>query len=127
MNLYYTHAPGVVTVDLRGPKLRKTVKVRDFPRTTLPFDTYDVAYFSTDDLNLQQLFEEVTGAKNRKKALRDFLEKPVSVKEPRKTKADRVREMVKNEKDDDVIAGLIHTDKVYVQRIRKSVESTERD
>lgn len=125
MNLYYTHAPGIVNIDLRGPRLRVNVKVRDFPRTGLPFDTYDVAYFDMKGLNLQEVFEVITGKKDRKRALLKYLEEESMSNGKRLTKADRIREMVLVEKDDAVIAGLIPADKAYVRRIRASVEAIE--
>lgn len=121
-NLYYAHAPGIVTIDLRGPHLRAMVKVREFPRTQLPFDTYDVAYFATHGVDLQEVFGVITGEKDWKVALLNYLEEEKDTKGRKRklTKADRIRELVQTEEDDNVIAGLIGSSKSYVASIRAS-------
>lgn len=65
---------GVVSFDFKGPELRASFTVQGFPKTTLPFDTRDIAFFNTKDVDLPTLLEAVSG-QDPKGAMLAFVEK----------------------------------------------------
>lgn len=72
MNVYFTQAPGVISVELKGPTLEFQTWLRGFPKTGLDFDTYDIAYFNVET-EVASLFEALSGKKNVKQAMKEFL------------------------------------------------------
>ena len=71
-SLFFCHEPKVVTFDLRGPFKRAKGKVFGFPETKLPYQTYDPAYFKFN-INVEKLFETLSGATDPKAAIQRFL------------------------------------------------------
>jgi len=73
--LFFAERPGIVHIDLRGPALHFKTIVRGFPKTTLPFDTYDIAYFPVDEDETNGLFEAVSGATDVRGAMKRYLDR----------------------------------------------------
>lgn len=71
-SLYFCERPGVVNIELKGPELAFRGTVSKFPKTTLPFQTYDIAYFSLN-INLIAMFVALSGEGDVKQALRNFM------------------------------------------------------
>lgn len=92
---YYCHKPGIVTITLKGPNLAYQTKVHSFAQTSIPFDTRDWAYFKVEGLDLQGMYDAVSGAKDRRAAMREFLERVPPLRAKRRTKADKIRELLK--------------------------------
>lgn len=69
---FYAIEPGLMFIDLDGPNLRFRRTVRDFPPTSLPYDTRDVAYFPVN-INTAALFASISGANDQKEAIREFM------------------------------------------------------
>lgn len=72
-NIFYCESKGIVSIEMRGPNLAFRDTVKDFPKTTLPFDTYDIAYFPIN-VDIQKLLASISGAEEPMKALAQFLE-----------------------------------------------------
>lgn len=70
---YFCHAPGVVSIDLDGPKKWFHTKVRQIPLTKLKFDSRDLTKFNVADVALDALFETLGGATDPKEAIRSLL------------------------------------------------------
>ncbi len=81
-NTYYCHAPGVVSIDLRGPDLKWRQDIRDFPNTVLEFDTRDFAPFRTDDLNVDSMFQAIAGEPDQLQAVLDYMDRPTIRRAP---------------------------------------------
>jgi len=71
-NVFYCERRGVVYIDLRGPYRRFRDTVRGFPKTTLPFDTDDIAMFELK-INVERMFDALTNSDDPKRDLRRFL------------------------------------------------------
>lgn len=71
--LFYCEHPGVLNIELKGPTLAFRDRVKDFPRTSLPFDTYDIAYLEIN-VDLQRMFASLAGAEKPMEVLKDFIE-----------------------------------------------------
>jgi len=71
-NIFYTEAKGIVSIEMRGPNLAFRDTVKDFPKTTLPFDTDDIAMFDVN-VDIQKLFTAISGSGDPKGSLREFL------------------------------------------------------
>src|SRR6266480_1312735 len=69
---FFAVKPGVLFMDLNGPNITLRRTVKDFPRTTLPFDTRDIAYFPVN-VNTASLFASISGAADQKEAIREFI------------------------------------------------------
>lgn len=65
---------GVVSFDFKGPELRASFTVQSFPKTVLPYDTRDIAFFNTKDIDLPALLEAVSG-QDPKAAMLAFVER----------------------------------------------------
>lgn len=65
--------PGTISVELKGPVIAAHITVTKFPLTSLPFDTYDIAYFNLN-FNLTGMFAHVSGATNPTEAMRQYVE-----------------------------------------------------
>lgn len=77
-NIFYVEENGIVSIEMRGPALAFRDTVKDFPKTTLPFDTDDIAMFNIN-VDVQEIFNAITDSDDPKAALRNFLnmeEKP---------------------------------------------------
>lgn len=72
-NVFYCERKGVVSIEMRGPALAFRDTVKDFPKTTLPFNTDDIAMFDIN-IDVQKVFSAISGAEDPKLALRQFLE-----------------------------------------------------
>lgn len=75
-NHYFCIKPGEVRIDLHGPNVYFTEVVKDFPKTTLAFDTFDISQFTfPKDFKLEALFLAITGLKGQavKNAMAAFL------------------------------------------------------
>lgn len=76
---YFCEEPGIVDIELKGPRLEFHERVKDFPRTSLPFDTYDIAYWSLN-VNVASIFAALSGTADPKETLRAFMSKaPVEI------------------------------------------------
>jgi len=78
-SLFYCHEPGYVSIDLRGPTLVWRQDVRDFPATTLTFDTRDFAAFRVD-LDVDAMFQEIAGAKDQLTAMLEYVDRPPTIR-----------------------------------------------
>lgn len=65
---------GVVTVNLTGPYRWFKRKFTDFPNTSLPFKSKDIAYFDLDGVDFDKLFMALDGADDQAKAIRRMME-----------------------------------------------------
>ncbi|HKZ42791.1 MAG TPA: hypothetical protein VJ044_17640 [Candidatus Hodarchaeales archaeon] len=72
-NIFYCQRKGTVAIELRGPDLAFRDTVKDFTKTTLPFDTNDIAMFPIN-VDVQRLFSAISGSEDPKKALRQYFE-----------------------------------------------------
>ena len=72
-NIFYCESRGTVSIEMRGPELSFRDTVRDFPKTTLPFDTDDISMFPIN-IDIQKIFAFISGSDDPKKALRQYLE-----------------------------------------------------
>ena len=72
-NLFYCERKGVVSIEMRGPELAFRDTVKDFPKTSLPFDTYDIAYFPIN-VDIQKLLGAISGSDEPMRSLAQFLE-----------------------------------------------------
>ena len=70
--LFYCEKPGRVHIELRGPKVAFRDTVQDFPRTTLPYQTYDIGYWALN-VNLVSMFSWVSGAVDPKAKMAEFI------------------------------------------------------
>lgn len=71
-NIFYCEEKGIVSIEMRGPSLAFRDTVEGFPKTTLPFDTDDIAMFDIN-IDVQEVFSAISGSDDPKKALREFL------------------------------------------------------
>lgn len=93
-NIFYVEAKGVVSIEMKGPVLAFRDTVKNFPKTSLPFDTDDIAMFDVEDIDIDQALASVSGAGDRwpemeppeaaKRALREFLEQEHIAAGPKK-------------------------------------------
>ncbi len=65
--LFFCHKPGVLTIELRDYKFH--AKIHDFPRTDLPFDTYDIAFFDVN-VSIPDVLEGMSGEEDPAEILR---------------------------------------------------------
>lgn len=72
-SLFYCESPGIVDIELKGPMLAFRDRVKDFPKTSLPMQTYDIAYFNIN-VKIVPMLNVLSGKKDVKDALRMFLE-----------------------------------------------------
>lgn len=79
-NIFHSIEPGTVYFELSGDiEFRKALT--DFPKTNLPYDTRDLAYFDSKTLNVEGLFAAISGITEEKAkfdAMSDFLKSPAS-------------------------------------------------
>ena len=79
-NIYHSIEPGTVYFELNGDiEFRRALT--GFPKTNLPFDTRDIAYFDSKTLNVEGMFAAITGITDEKAkfdAMSDFLKSPAS-------------------------------------------------
>ena len=52
--------PGLVNIDLKGPVHKHNTWIKEFPQTSLPFDTNDPAYLDLN-VDIDELFEVLSG------------------------------------------------------------------
>jgi len=71
-NIFVCESRGVVSIEMRGPFLAFRDTVKDFPKTTLPFDTDDIAMFDIN-VDVQGIFSAISGSDDPKKSLREYL------------------------------------------------------
>jgi len=74
-NMFFCHEIGVISIDLRGPRLIWRQDVRNFPRTKLPFETRDIAAFATD-VDVDAMFQTVAGTTDQLQAVLNYLDQP---------------------------------------------------
>lgn len=72
-NIFYCESKGTVSIEMKGPELAFRDTVKDFPKTTLPFDTDDIAMFDIN-VDVQKIFSYISGSEEPRKALREFME-----------------------------------------------------
>ena len=70
---YCEKPPGIVNVELKGPVIAHRARIKDVPKTTLPFDTYDIAYFSVSGVNIPAVFEAISGSREPFNTMRDVM------------------------------------------------------
>jgi hypothetical protein len=79
-NIYHSIEPGTVYFELSGDiEFRRALT--NFPKTNLPYDTRDLAYFDSKTLNVEAMFSAISGITNEKErfqAMEDFLKSPAS-------------------------------------------------
>jgi hypothetical protein len=73
----------IVSIEMRGPELAFRDTVKDFPKSSLPFDTNDIAMFDID-IDVLKLFSAINEAESPKKAMREFLDREVKFELTRK-------------------------------------------
>ncbi|SRR6266566_1015942 len=71
-NIFYCESRGIVSIEMRGPELAFRDTVKDFPKTSLPFDTNDIAMFDIN-IDVQRLFSFISGRDDAKQAMKEFL------------------------------------------------------
>jgi len=71
-NIIHCPEQKVVSIELRGPNLKFRDTVSGFPKSTLPFDTWDIATFPIN-LDIQALLQAISGADDSRANLREFL------------------------------------------------------
>lgn len=81
-SLFYCEQPGVMDIELRGPNLAFRDRVRDFPKTTLPMQTYDIAFFNIN-VNIVKMLDALSGSHDVKETMREFLGTPEARKLPK--------------------------------------------
>lgn len=64
-----------VSIDLRGPELVWREDVRDFPKSSLPFETRDMAIFDVN-VDIEAMLRVTAGAEDQLQAMLDFIETP---------------------------------------------------
>ena len=72
-SIFYCEKPGTVSIELKGPSLAFRDRVKDFPKTSLPFDTYGIAYWNID-VDINKLFSVMSGSDDPKKTIREYFE-----------------------------------------------------
>lgn len=79
-NVYHSIEKGTVYFELSGAvQFRKALS--NFPKTTIPYDTRDFAYFDSKSINVEAMFSAISGIteeKARYDAMSDFLKSPAS-------------------------------------------------
>jgi hypothetical protein len=78
--VYHSVKKGTVYFELKGEKKFRRTFV-GFPKTNIPYDTRDLAYFDSKSLNVEALFSAISGITNEKErydAMADFLKSPAS-------------------------------------------------
>lgn len=99
-NIYHAIQPGTIYFELSGDyEFRRALT--NFPKTTLPYDTRDLAYFDSRTLNVEAMFASISGITNEKErfdAMRDFLKSPASY--PKNT-APKVKKEKKEEEQEE--------------------------
>lgn len=79
-NIYHSIQPGTVYFELSGDiEFRRALT--GFPKTNLPYDTRDLAYFDSKTLNVEGMFSAISGITNEKErfeAMSDYLKSPAS-------------------------------------------------
>jgi len=73
-NIYYAHEPGDVSIELKGPYREFSERLKNFPATSLPFNTYDIGFFDVD-VDVVEMLKELSGKDNPKKAMAKFIRK----------------------------------------------------
>lgn len=71
-NIFYAHEIGDVSIELKGPIRHFSERLKGFPATSLPFDTYDIAFFDVD-IDVVEMLEALSGKEDPKKAMLRFL------------------------------------------------------
>ena len=80
-NTFHALEPGKMFIELKGPyKFKRTL--RNIPQTTLPYDTRDIAYFDSKDLNVEGMFSYISGTENPYDAMAEYLESKESIPKP---------------------------------------------
>lgn len=60
-SLFFCHKPGLATLDLRGPNLVLKMKVKDLARTSIPYDSRDIAFFTINQ-DIPEMLEAMAGS-----------------------------------------------------------------
>lgn len=79
-NIFHSLEKGVVYFELNGSIEFRRV-LTDFPKTNVPYDTRDMAYFDSKSLNVEAMFSAISGItdeKARYDAMSEFLQSPAS-------------------------------------------------
>src|SRR3990170_2864942 len=77
-NTFHALEPGKMFIELKGPyKFKRTL--RNIPQTTLPYDTRDIAYFDSKDLNVEGMFSYISGTENPYDSMSEYLEMKESI------------------------------------------------
>ena len=79
---FHSIAPGTMYIQLKG-NYNFTRTLRGIPKTTLPFETRDTAYFDSKTLNVESMFSAISGATNPYDAMSDFLDSKESIPKKR--------------------------------------------
>jgi len=79
-NIYHSIEPGTIYFELSGDiEFRRALT--GFPKTNLPYDTRDLAYFDSKTLNVEGMFAAISGITDEKArfdAMSDYLKSPAS-------------------------------------------------
>lgn len=79
---FHALEPGKMYIELRGDHIfRRTL--RNIPATTLPYDTRDIAYFDSKDLNVEGMFSAISGSDNPYDLMSEYLESKESTPKKR--------------------------------------------
>lgn len=71
-SIFFCWEPGLLTIDLRAP-VGFQAKVRGFPKTGLPFDTYDIGYFAIN-VSIPDILESMSGEEDPGEMIKIMLE-----------------------------------------------------
>lgn len=71
--IFYCIKPGVVHIDLRGPTIRFSETVMNFPKSSIGYKTYDIGFFSVN-VNVTSMFAAMSGEEDPKKAMLDWID-----------------------------------------------------
>lgn len=85
---YHVPRKGWVSIDLRGPELAWRQDVRDFPKTSLPYETRDLAIFRVD-ADIDAMMQATADAPDQLAAMLDAIDHP---KPHRKSRDPRPRD-----------------------------------
>lgn len=79
---FHAITPGTMYIELKGKyDFKRTL--RGFQKTSLPFETRDTAYFGSKTINVEALFEAISGKEDRYQAMEDFLDSKESIPKKR--------------------------------------------
>jgi hypothetical protein len=71
-SIFHCDGKGLVSIDLRGPKLAFRGRVCKFPKTKVPFNTYDIGYFAVN-VDIVAMLEKMSGSTEPMKVLGEFI------------------------------------------------------